>query len=163
MRFHLEQRLPGSVAEVMGALVDPRFIASLGRLGDLGEPELLDQRTEDGIVHQRVRYRFTGKLSSAVTRVIDPARLTWVDECAYDLAAGSARFRIVPDHYANRLRCSGRYHFDEEASDRTRRSAEGELSVSYPLVGRAVERAIVSGLESHFDDEAALFEEWLAP
>jgi hypothetical protein len=34
--------------------------------------------------------------------------------------------------------------------------------VSYPLVGRAVERAILSGLEEHLGAEADLIGRWLA-
>jgi hypothetical protein len=34
--------------------------------------------------------------------------------------------------------------------------------VSYPLVGRAVERAILSGLEESLDAEAELLGRWLA-
>jgi hypothetical protein len=30
------------------------------------------------VVHLDVRFRFTGNLSSAVTKVVDPAKLTWV-------------------------------------------------------------------------------------
>jgi hypothetical protein len=115
----------------------------------------------DGTLHQRVRYRFTGALSPAVTRVIDPDRLVWVDDTTYDLEAATATFRIVPEHYANRLRCSGRYRFTPRPGG-CRRSIEGDLTVSYPLVGRAVERAILSGLEDNLGAEADLVGRWLA-
>jgi len=160
VRFSLEQHLPGSVAEVLAALTNPAFIASLAGLEKVGEPQLLEQRVDGDRVVQRVHYRFTGTLSPAVTAVIDPARLVWVDECTYDLGAAKATFRIVPEHYANRLRCSGRYRFDD-VDGTTVRVVDGDLTVSYPLVGRAVERAIVSGLESHLHEEAGLVEEWL--
>ena len=161
MRFSLDQDLPGTVEEVLAVLSDPGFVPELGALPKVGPPELLEHRVADGTLHQRVRYRFTGALSSAVTRVVDPARLVWVDDTTYDLAAGTATFRIVPEHYANRLRCSGRYRFRPTAGG-CRRSIEGDLTVSYPLVGRAVERAILSGLEEHLGAEAELIGRWLA-
>lgn len=144
----------------MGALVDPAFLARVGDLPNLAHPELLDQRRDGVVVHQRVRHRFAGSLSSAVTRVIDPAKLTWVEESTYDLARGTASFRIVPDHYAGKLRCEGDIAF-VASGDTTTRRVTGELSVKVPLVGRAVERAIVSGLEDHLRAEGALLQQWL--
>ena len=161
MRVALDQDLPGTVEEVLDVLADPGFVPELGALPRVGRPELLEHRVDGATLHQRVRYRFTGDLSPAVTRVIDPARLVWVDDTTYDLAAATATFRILPEHYANRLRCSGRYRFRARPGG-CRRSIEGDLTVSYPLVGRAVERAIVSGLEDHLAAEADLIARWLA-
>jgi hypothetical protein len=155
VRFSLDQELPGTVDEVLGVLADPGFVPELGALPKVGPPELLEHRVADGTLHQRVRYRFTGDLSSAVTRVVDPKRLVWVDDTTYDLDTGTASFRIIPEHYANRLRCSGRYRLSPRSGG-CRRSIEGDLTVSYPLVGRAVERAILSGLEDHLGAEADL-------
>jgi hypothetical protein len=162
VRFSLEQDLPGSCDDVLAVLADPGFVPELGALPKVGPPELLEHRVGDGTLHQRVRYRFTGDLSSAVTRVIDPARLVWVDDTTYDLRAGTATFRILPEHYANRLRCAGRHRFTASGAGRCVRSIEGDLTVSYPLVGRAVERAILSGLEDHLGAEADLIGRWLA-
>ena len=43
----------------------------------------------------------------------------------------------------------------------TVRRSDGELSVSVPLLGRIVERAILSGLEEHIEREGDLLAEWL--
>ncbi len=161
MRFSVDSTFPGTVDEVLGVLLDPRLLAELGDLPKVSAPEVLEHRIDGDHAVQRVRYRFTGDLSSAVTRVLDPSKLTWVDETTYDLAARQASFRIVPDHYANRLRASGTYHF-EEGADGCRRQAAGDLVVSYPIVGRAVERAILSSLEEHLDAEVGVVTRLLA-
>ena len=161
MRFHIEQPLPASTEQVIDVLVDPEFLASLAALPKLGEPEVLEQRTEDATLHQRVRYRFTGSLSSAVTAVVDPKKLVWVEETTYDRETGTAAFRILPEHYADRLKAGGTYRFVPTGSDTCTRVADGELTVRFRFVGKAVERAIVSGLEEHIRDEAALVARWL--
>jgi hypothetical protein len=160
VNFAFEQVLPGRVDDVIDALLDPAFVSSLGDLPKLGAPEVLDQRRDGDIVVQRVRYVFTGELSVAVTRVIDPRKVTWIDETTYHLRAHRATFRIIPDHYAGKLRCEGTYSFTD-VSTGTARRADGELSVRVPLVGRVVERAIVSGLEEHMEEEARLLAEWV--
>jgi hypothetical protein len=162
VQFVLEQQVPGGFDDVLAALVDPRFLDGLGALPNLAPPIVLDlTRTDDGrrLVH-RVRYRFTGSLPSAVTRVVDPAKLTWVEETTYDVPGRRASFTIVPDHYAGKLRCTGSHAFVESAGTTTRR-IDGDLSVSVPIVGRRVEKAIVGGLREHFDTEGALLGAWL--
>jgi hypothetical protein len=161
VRFHLEQPLPASAGAAVDVLVDPAFLASLSALPRLGLPEVLEQRTTGTTVHQRVRYRFTGTLSPRVTRVVDPDKLVWVDETTYDRSAGTATFRILPDHYGDRLRAGGTYRFEASGADTCTRIVDGTLEVRFPIVGRAVERAIVSGLEEHMSDEAALVARWL--
>jgi hypothetical protein len=160
VRFQLDQALPGSVAEVLAAFIDPGFLASVGVLGKVGAPEVLDQVREGEVVRQRVRYHFTGDLSPAVTSVVDREKFVFIDEHVYDLKAATATFRILPEHYGERLTCGGieRFH---ALSDGANRRVEAELQVRWPIVGGLVERAIVSGLKEHLAEEAELMTRWL--
>ncbi|HUQ39712.1 MAG TPA: DUF2505 family protein [Acidimicrobiales bacterium] len=161
MRFRIEQRFPGSVDDVEAILIDPRFLERLASLPKLGKPELLEQVNDGDIVRQRVRYAFAGDLNSAARAVLDPARLTWVEESALDRSTHRTTFRIVPDHYADRLSCAGTFALQPDTDGATVRVAEGELKVKMPLVGGKVERAILSGLEEHAELEAEVVREWL--
>lgn len=156
MRLSLSQRIDGSPAEVVSVLTDPSFVGEMRALPRIADPELIEHRTDGGRLHQQIRYRFAGQLPPAVTAVLDPQRLVWVAETVFDLAAGTATFRIVPEHYANRLRCAGTHAFEADGADRTVRRISGELSVRYPFVGGRIERAIASGIADHLADEAAL-------
>jgi hypothetical protein len=100
-------------------------------------------------------------LAPAVTAVLDPNRLTWVDAATYDLGAHVAEHRVVPDHYADRLQCSYRATIEPVAGG-SRRVLAGTVKVRMPLVGGRVERAIVSGLSEHAAAEAELLDEWMA-
>lgn len=160
MRFSLEQELPGTVDDALAALLDPELVRRLGELPKLRAPELLSQERDGDVVVQRVQHAFAGSLSPAVTRVIDPDKVTWVDETTYDLAARRATFRIIPDHYGSKLQCSGTYTFAARGAGCVR-SVAAELSVRVPLVGRIVEKAIVAGLLDYLRAEADLLARWL--
>lgn len=162
MRFRLEQRFKAEPDAVLAAFVDPDFYRELAALPNVGEPEVVDIGRDGDVVRMRVRYRFTGELSAAARRVLDPARLTWVDHATIDLADRRAVFELRADYYADRFRCHGAYSIEGTAGA-TRRIVEGELTVRAPLVGKAVERAIVSGLERHLDDEVTVVERWVRP
>ena len=161
MNFRIEQRIPAPLAAVEAALLDSHFVAATADLPKLGAPELLENARDSDRAHQRIRYHFTAPLSGAVTRVVDPAKLTWVDDATYDLTSHTSRHRILPDNYADRLQAT--YDVTLEAlGDSTRRLVTGELTVHVPLVGGRVERTIVDGLEEHANAEAELLGRWIA-
>ncbi|CAN5421364.1 hypothetical protein BH10ACT1_BH10ACT1_10700 [soil metagenome] len=160
MRFELTQRYSSSAADVTDAYADPELYPSLVGLPKLGGIEVLSsERTGDRAV-LRIRFRFTGHLPGAVTAVIDPDRLTWVQETTHDLVGGTTSFRLVPDHYPDRLKASGTFRVTADG-DRAKRVVTGELKVRAPLVGGKVEQAIVSGLEEYLVAEAPAVDAYL--
>ena len=162
MRFQIEQEIAGPVEAVARIYTEPRFYELVGELPKLGKPEVLDRREDGSVVHLAVRFRFTGQLSSAVTRVVDPAKLSWVEESVHDLEHGTVTFRMKPDHYADRLRSDGSVRYEPADDGVTRRLTAGDLAVRVPLVGRAVEGAIVAGLREHLAGEVEVVERLLA-
>ena len=162
MRFEIEQMITGQVEAVARVYTEARFYELLGELPKLGRPEVLDRREEGAVVRLSVRFRFTGNLSPAVTKVVDPARLTWVEESVHNLERHTVTFSMKPDNYADRLRFEGSSRFEPAGDGRTRRRAEGDVGVRVPLVGRAVEGAIVSGLREHLAAEVNVVERLVA-
>ena len=162
MRFRITQRFDAPLDEVEGALLDPAFLEVMGELPKLGRPQLLDIADAGDTVRRRIRYAFAGQLSSAVTAVVDPAKLTWVEDSTADRRTHRTTFRILPDHYADRLTASGTFTLAPSGTGSTR-VAEGDLKVRFPLVGGKVERAIVSGMEEYAAAEAGAIASWLAP
>jgi hypothetical protein len=162
MRFQLEQVIDGPVDAVARVYTETRFYELLGELPKLGRPEVLDRSEDGSVVRLAVRFRFTGNLSPAVTRMIDPGRLSWVEESVHDLEHHTVTFHMKPDNYADRLRFDGSSRFEPAGDGRTRRLAEGDVVVRVPLVGRAVEGAIVSGLREHLAAEVEVVERFAA-
>lgn len=162
MRFRLEQHVDGPLAAVEAALVDPAFLDHLAGLPDLGTPELVSRVDAGDVVRLEVRYRFAGALSPAVTAVVDPHRLTWVEATTFDRRTHRGEHVIVPDHYGDRLRGSYSTHLEAAPGPATVRSVQGEVRVRAPLVAGRVERAIVAGLAEHARRESGVLTAWLA-
>lgn len=164
MRFTIEQTFAGPLGTVEAALVDPAFLERLSTLPKLGRPTLVHRVEAGDLVHLWVKYAFTGEVNSAVRRVVDPARLTWVEESTLDRRTHRTTWRIVPDHYRNLLRAAGEFQLTPDPAapeERTVRTTDGDLKVSVPLVGGKVEQAIVSGLRDHAGLEEQVLDEWL--
>ncbi len=157
VEFTIEQRLAGGVTAVEAVLLDPSYVAARAELPKLGEPELVELTRDGDRVRQRVRLRFTAELAPAVTAVVDPDRLTWVDDATWDLPEHRAQHVIVPDHYADRLQCTYSEVLTADAAG-TRRVMTGTVRVRMMLVGGKVEGAIVSGLREYATAETALLD-----
>ena len=161
MKFRLEQRFPAPVDDVEDAYVDADLFAHLHRQADLGRPELLDRTDEGGTVRLRVRYAFTGELGPPLSSLVEPARITWVEESTLDRSTHRTEFHIVADHYPDRLRCSGTVELCDDGAGGTLRVAEGRLEVKIPFVGGKVERAVVDSLTDQAATQARVVGEWL--
>ena len=161
MRFTVEQRFGTDADETARAFTEPDLYAGFAALPKVSVPDVLSCERDGDLVHLRIRYHFAGQLSSAARAVIDPAKLSWVDESMHDLSRRHVRFMLRPDHYGDRFRCAGEYRI-EPSGDGCRRRADIEIKVSAPFVGGAVERAIESGLREHLADETEVVEAYLA-
>jgi len=161
VKFRLEQRFPGTVEEVEAAFVDPVLLALLRDVDALGRPELLDKVDEGDTVRLRVRYAFSGELGPPLTAVVEPARLTWVEESTLDRGTHRTEFHIVADHYPDRLKCAGTVELHPDSDGFTRRVAEGRLEVKIPFLGAKIERVVVDGLADQAATQAQVVGEWL--
>lgn len=159
MRFELVQRFASSPTDVHRAYADPALYPTLTGLPKLGDIAVVDHRGHP-VEQIRIRFHFTGHLPAAVTAVVDPARLSWVQDTTIDHGALRSSYRMVPDHYPDRLRCHGTAIITADGSG-ARRTVTGELTVQALLVAGRVERAIVSGLEEYLEAEAPVVDGWI--
>lgn len=163
MRFDLDQHFTSEPDEVSAAYADADLYPTLVGLPKLGGIEVLDHDRTGDTARLRIRFAFTGHLPSAATAVVDPKRLTWVQESDHDLTSGVTTFRLVPDHYADRLQASGTFRVTPGADgEGSRRRITGELKVRALLVAGKVEDAIVSGLREYLTAEAPAVDAYLA-
>lgn len=162
MDFQIRQDISAPLAAVESLLTDAAFVEATGALAPLADCRLLDATTASGRTQARIHRRFAADLPSVVTAVVDPRRLTWVEEAVFDHADHTATHRIVPDHYGDLLQCSYRTSLRVDG-DRTIRDARGTMRVRVLLGGKQVERAIVGGLTEYAAAEAALLASWADP
>ena len=161
MRFELTQRFAHPPRTVDEAYADPALYPTLVGLPKLGHIEVLDHHRRGDVARFSIRFAFIGDLPAAVTAVVDPKRLTWVQQSEHHLDQGTTTFRLVPDHYPDRLSASGTVRLSPFDGGATRVVA-GELKVKAALVAGRVEQAIVSGLGEYLEAEAPAVDRYLA-
>ncbi len=161
MQFSSRQTYRHDVDDVIDAYGDPTLYVGLPELPKIGRPEVVDHRRTGDLVHLDIRYAYTGDLPGAALAIIDPARLTWIQHTTVDLAERTTTLTLLPDHYPDRLRCAGTFHFTPTGAGGSVRSVQGDLQVKVMIVGGQVERALVSGLEEFLDAEASAVDDWI--
>ena len=98
MDFTIDVSLAHPPAAVQDAFLDPEFLHSTANLPKLGGAVVLECTRNEQTARVRVRYKFTAPLPRAITAVIDPDNLTWVDDATFDLAACTSAHRMRPEH-----------------------------------------------------------------
>ncbi len=162
MKFVIEQVFDGPPIELCNAFTQPAYLSMMGKLADLGAPQLISQKRLKGTVTQQIRTTFQGKLPAVALKAIDPARLSWDEFAEIDTKLFTATFKMVPVHYQSYFRCSGQWVLTEDDDGSTGRQISGELKVSSPIpfVNGQVERAIISGLRERLAHEPAIYREY---
>ena len=160
MDFTIAVRLVHPPTAVQDAFLDPDFLAITATLPKIGGAEVLELSRAADTARLRVRYRFTAPLSKAVTRVIDPDKLTWVDDARFDLTTMRAEHVMLPDNYADRLEAAYVSTLATHGTGTTW-TVSGSLTVHAPLVGGKVAGVIVDGLREHAAAQGAVLDEWL--
>jgi hypothetical protein len=160
MRFQAQHHFSGSVGAVIGVLGDPEFHRALP-LPDLAPPEVLAAEDDGDTVRLDLRYAYTGSIDPMAKRFLGGGDLTWRQELRLDRTSGSGSLHFAADADPKKLHGKASFRFEAAADGGTRRSLQGELVVSIPLVGGMAERAIVPGVLERLDLEAAALNERL--
>ena len=154
MKIAIRQAVAVPPAQAIAAYGSPDFYADRPANDDIAVLEVVrhDERGDHTLIE--VRFAFTGSVSSAVRRVIDPTKMSWITRTEVRPAEARTHWTVLPDHYPDRLSASGSYRF-EPGDEGTVVTVHGDLKVHMPIVGRSVERVIVSGLARYIEDEVA--------
>ena len=163
MEFTVTETIAAGRGDVVRALADPGYYASLGDAStSVRAPELLSASTETGTLLVRVRYAFAGTITGPAARIVDADKLTWVIATTFDTTSHRGRLVVEPDHYDGLLRCRGSLALDADDDGTTTETVAGRLEVRVPLVGGSAEKAIFGGFTKQLGLEASALGAWCA-
>lgn len=156
MRFATSQAVDVPPERAVAAYGTPAFYEGRPVRDHIEVLELVRHEDTGARVLVEVRFAFRGPISPAVQRVIDRDKMSWITRNELRPDEARADWTVLPDHYPDRLSAGGAYRFEPDgdgAAAGTVVSIEGDLKVHVPLLGRSVEKVIVSGLRRYFEAE----------
>ena len=162
MKFAVRQAVAVPPARAMAAYGSPAFYEGRPARDDIAVRGVVRHEAAGDRILVEVRFAFTGSVSSAVRAVVDPGKMSWITQTEILLGEGRSSWVVLPDHYPDRLSASGTYRFEEGDTGpaSTDVEVEGDLKIRVPIVGRSVERVIVSDLRAYIADEVAGIGDW---
>jgi hypothetical protein len=157
VRFSVGQNVAVAPDAAVAAYADPTFYEGRPPSGNITLVGVVGHQDGGDSARLEVGYKFTGSVSSAVRAVVDPAKMSWITRTDIDQERRSSTFTVLPDHYPDRLECTGSFTFSAGSSGpaSTVVTIEGDLKVHVFLVSRTVEQMIVSGLRTYLAAEVA--------
>jgi hypothetical protein len=155
VRFSIDQQVAVAPEVALAAYGNPAFYEGRPPRDNISVLEVVSHEESGSRVLIEVRFKFTGSVSSAVRTLVDPGKMSWVTRTKVLVDEGRSEFEVLPDNYPDRLTSQGTYRFTEGTGGpgSTVIKVEGDLKVHVPIVGRTVERVIVSGLRSYIAAE----------
>jgi hypothetical protein len=162
VKFTNQQAVAVTPAEAMAAYGTPAFYEGRTKRDNIEVLEVVRHEDTGARVLMEVRFAFRGPISPAVQRIIDRNKMTWITRNEIKPAEARADWQVLPDHYPDRLSARGVYRFDPDPDPDqgpdpkaagTVVAIEGDLKVHVPVLGRGVEKVIVSGLRKYFAAE----------
>jgi hypothetical protein len=162
VKFAVRQAVGVPPARAMAAYGSPAFYEGRPAREDIAVREVVRHEAAADRILLEVRFAFTGSVSPAVRAVVDPGKLSWITRTELLPAEARSSWVVLPDHYPDRLSARGTYRFEERdgGPGSTNVEVEGDLKIRVPIVGRSVERVIVSGLRAYIADEVARIPDW---
>jgi hypothetical protein len=162
VKFSVRGSVAVPPARAMAAYGSPAFYEGRQARDDISVREVVHHEAAGDRILLEVRFAFTGSVSPAVRAVVDPGKMSWITRTEILLAEARSSWVVLPDHYPDRLSASGTYRFEQgdDGPDSTDVEVAGELKIRVPIVGRSVERVIVSDLQAYIADEVAGIPEW---
>jgi len=155
VRIAIRQAVAVPPAQAIAAYGSLAFYADRQTKDDIAVLEVVRHDDDGERVLIEVRFAFTGSVSPAVRAVIDPTKMSWITRTEVRPSEARTDWAVLPDHYPDRLKAGGSYRFapGDDGPASTVVSVDGDLKVQVPIVGRPVERVIVSGLARYIEDE----------
>lgn len=156
MKFATTQTVAVPPARAIAAYATPAFYEGRAVRDHIEVLEVVRHEDTGSRLLMEVRFAFRGPISPAVQRFIDHNKMTWITRNEIRPDEARADWQVLPDHYPDRLKASGVYTFERGAdADGAVVGIEGELKVHVPVLGKSVEKVIVSGLRNYFEAEVS--------
>jgi hypothetical protein len=160
VKFATTQAVAVPPARAMAAYGSPAFYEGRTVKDHIEVLEVVRHEDTGSRLLMEVRFAFRGPISPAVQRIIDRNKMSWITRNEIRPDEARADWQVLPDHYPDRLSAAGVYTFEPGpdhdgagAGTSTVVGIDGDLKVHVPVLGKSVERVIVSGLRRYFEAE----------
>jgi hypothetical protein len=156
VKLYCEHRIARDAQELWAVLHTPAFEKRLARAIGLAEYSELERAETSEAFYRKIRVvpHIPSSFHSLLRRVGVEKRVSYIEEQWRSKEAKEVRWKMTPSLLADRTRIEGRIRIKPLDAGSCLRVLDGTVNVRLPGIGRAIERAIVSGALEAYERSA---------
>lgn len=154
MKLHIETTFPADLDAVWDIFLDHEFEARLERASGVLY-ESIDTETMDGVECRRIKVTARKPLPRVIARVLRSNHLSYTQITYLDRPTNTLEWEVIPMAFADQFTAKGVTTLYSEEHG-CRRVIDGNISVRIPLVGGAIEKAILRDVTDSFEKASAM-------
>lgn len=140
MKFSLKQDFPYSLEKVLEAR-DKRW-DNLDKFPELKNQQLLEEKTEDDILHQKRRLDFGTQVPSIVKTALPNGMLELIEDSQFNTQSKVHSFTVYPKGMEKKFMIKGKTNYVAVDDQSSRREYEIEIKVNVPVIGGTIESQV---------------------
>jgi len=148
VKLHIESVFPASPSTVWDTFNDPVFEKRLEEQSGI-QYKMLSEATENGIEVRKLQCIAKKELPKVIAKTLGADRLSYTQVNRLDRSKDRLEWEVIPMAMADKVVAKGITTMVFK-DGRSYRVVNGEITVKIPLVGGAIEKAIVSEVETSF-------------
>jgi hypothetical protein len=160
-KLSLTHVFPCTPAELFDLLDDPAFEELQGRESNMERVVIEKRANPDGTRFKKVRCRPNRTLPSFLQPLLGPEGLVFFQVAEADPARSILRWSVEVPAFGKRMTVAGMTRVEPDAGG-CRRTIEGEVTVSVPLVGGKIERFVADDVQKSYDKTARAMATFIA-
>ena len=140
---------------------DDAYNQAVYKYVNVKERQFLDLQDDGVLKTWKLRVFPQRDLPDFVKKVVK-GDLGYIEHGSMKKGSNRIESRIEPTLFKDKTKISASFSIEPIAPGKVRRTFEGDVEVSFPLVGGKVEKLILADMEKAYDQIAAFTNEWLA-
>ena len=159
MHFKVEHRFNIEPNKLWNILSSDDFREQLNQKNRI-KSKIISQTDEAGIRKVQSEIVYVDPLPKIEAKLLGTSHLSYTLEQRISDKKWLSQWRILIPKLGNKIKAQGQFQLIAEGS-RSQRNILGEIAVSVPLIGRKIEKNIVSKLQSSYDNSAEFIASWI--
>lgn len=149
MQIRISHHFPVAPRAYWEGTRDPALDEKIAAAGDI-DIVVVARRKDGSHAHEELRVSPRKELPAIAQRALGASRFSYLQIVDSDDDTMSTTWKVLSDVIPDKVRCAGTTRV-VPAPDGCERIVEGEIKVSIPLVGGAIEKVVLEQLERSYD------------
>lgn len=162
MKFTMDHKFGWSVEKIVGILKAGEDLFPMEELPNVNARKLIEVKRAGPKLFKKYEWCVYGQIPKLAQKIFSPESLTFTESSVWDDDKCAFESRITPHYFKNVLSCVSTSAWRAAAGGGTERHIESTVSIAIPIIGPAVEKAIVEHFKKNNELSAELIRKGLA-